>query len=312
MNEYREKSRIEDFKKYLICGEKSKGTVEKYLRDVQAFFHFLKEGIKADEEAAGRTEKKTAGEVISESADISDITKEKTIAWKEHLVRSGYAASTVNSMLASLNSFLRFHGLFSLCVRPLRRQHCIFRDQKRELSEKEYLKLIKTAKETGKQRLYFILQTIAVTGIRISELRFITVESLQYYRTEVKCKGKQRTVLLTQKLCEELLRYCRERQISSGPVFITKNGNPVDRSNVWTEMKRLCPDAGVEPSKVFPHNLRHLFARIFYNLKHDIAKLADLLGHSSIDTTRIYIMESGQEHENLMEQMGTILLKGYE
>lgn len=291
MKDHGWKRELKEFEEYLICGEKSRGTIEKYLRDVRTFLRFLKtEGTK---EPVGPEE-------------VSGITKEKTIAWKESLVRSGYAAATVNSMLASLNSFLRFHGLFSLCVRPLRRQRRIFRDRRRELSKEEYLRLVRAAEETGKRRLSFILQTIASTGIRISELRFITAESLRTRRAEVNCKGKQRTVLLTGELCRKLMRYCREEGIAGGPVFITKNGNPVNRSNIWTEMKRLCSRAGVEPDKVFPHNLRSLFARVFYSLKRDIAKLADLLGHSSIDTTRIYIMESGREHERLVEKMGLV------
>ena len=271
---------IERFRAHLIREEKSGGTVEKYLRDVRSFFHFL--------------------------PDVR-VTKEQTLAWKEHLIDAGYAAATVNSMLASLNSFLRFLGRTECCVRPLRRQRRIFRDRDRELSKEEYLRLLRAAEQAGKRRLYFILQTISATGIRISELRFITVQSLKTRRAEVDCKGKQRVVLLTEKLCRALRGYCRETGISSGPVFVTKNGNPVDRSNIWTEMKRLCSAAGVEAKKVFPHNLRHLFARAFYRLNRDIAKLADLLGHSSIDTTRIYIMESDREHERLVDRLGFVV-----
>ena len=275
-----------EFREYLLREEKAAGTVEKYLRDVRAFFRFLSDGV---------------------PAGISGITKENALAWKDFLVSSGYAAATVNSMLASLNSFLRFCGLARCCVRPVRRQRRIFRERERELTEEEYFRLLQAAEETGRQRLYFILETIASTGIRISELRFITVPALRTRRAEVNSKGKQRIVLLTEKLCRALQRYCAEQGIADGPVFVTKNGNPVDRSNVWTEMKRLCSIAGVEAKKVFPHNLRHLFARAFYRLNHDIAKLADLLGHSSIDTTRIYIMESGREHERLVERLGLVV-----
>ena len=271
---------IERFRDHLIREEKSSGTVEKYLRDVRSFFRFLPE---------------------------KRVTKEQTLAWKEHLICSGYAAATVNSMLASLNSFLRFLGRTECCVRPLRRQRRIFRDRDRELTKEEYDRLLRAAQQAGKRRLYFILQTLAATGIRISELRFITAQSLRTRRAEVDCKGKQRVVLLTEKLCRSLRAYCREEGISSGPVFVTRKGNPVDRSNVWTEMKRLCGAAGVEAKKVFPHNLRHLFARAFYRLNRDIAKLADLLGHSSIDTTRIYIMESDREHEKLVDRLGFVV-----
>ena len=188
---------IENFRAHLIREEKSGGTVEKYLRDVRSFFHFL--------------------------PDIR-VTKEQTLAWKEHLVGAGYATATVNSMLASLNSFLRFLGRTECCVRPLRRQRRIFRDRDRELSKEEYLRLLRAAEQEGKRRLYFILQTISATGIRISELRFITVQSLKTRRAEVECKGKQRVVLLTEKLCRALRGYCRETGISSGPVFVTKSG----------------------------------------------------------------------------------------
>ena len=229
MKDHGWKRELKEFEAYLICGEKSRGTIEKYLRDVRTFLRFLKtEGTK---EPAGPEE-------------VSGITKEKNIAWKESLVRSGYAAATVNSMLASLNSFLRFYGLFSLCVRPLRRQRRIFRDRKRELSKEEYLRLVRAAEETGKRRLSFILQTIASTGIRISELRFITAESLRTRRAEVNCKGKQRTVLLTGELCRKLMRYCREEGIAGGAGLYhekRKSGEPfqyLDRDEAPVQPRR--------------------------------------------------------------------------
>ena len=280
MSYHMTETQIGCFRDHLLREEKSSGTVEKYLRDIRSFFLSLSDG---------------------------EVTKERALAWKEHLVQSGYAASTVNSMLASLNGFLRFIGQAEYCVRPLRRQRRVFRDRDRELTKEEYFRLLQAARDTGKRRLYFILQTIGATGIRISELRFITAGSLKTRRAEVDCKGKQRTVLLTEKLCRSLRRYCREEGITDGPVFVTKNGNPVDRSNVWTEMQHLCSAAKVDRKKVFPHNLRHLFARAFYRLNHDIAKLADLLGHSSIDTTRIYIIEIDREHEKMVSRLGFVV-----
>ena len=272
------------YESWLRQEERSAGTIEKYLRDLKAFFRFLPEKNLPKEAA-----------------------KESLTAWKEYLIRSGYAVVTVNSMLTAVNGFFRFIGWEECRVRPLKMQKRIFSDENKELTKAEYLCLLKTAEEEGNQRLYYILQTIAATGIRISELPFVTVESLSSGRSEVRCKGKLRVILITKKLCRALQRYCRNRGIKSGPVFITRSGRPVDRSNIWSEMKRLCKAAGVDAKKVFPHNLRHLFARTFYRMEKDIAKLADLLGHASIDTTRIYIMESGREHERQIERMGLVV-----
>lgn len=278
------KTNVKSFESWLQREERSQGTIEKYLRDLRAFCRF------------GAEQNATAEEL-----------KEKLASWKDYLIRSGYAVVTVNSMLTAVNGFFRFMGWEECRVRPVRRQRRIFSDEKKELSKSEYMCLLRAAEEEGNQRLYYILQTIAATGIRVSELPFITVESLKTGRSEVQCKGKLRVILLTRKLCRALQGYCRKKGIQSGPVFITRSGKPVNRSNIWSEMKRLCEVAGVASEKVFPHNLRRLFARTFYRMEKDIAKLADLLGHASIDTTRIYIMESGREHERQVERMGLVL-----
>ena len=275
---------VKSFEDWLQREERSQGTIEKYLRDLRAFCRF------------GAEQNATAEEL-----------KEKLASWKDYLIRSGYAVVTVNSMLTAVNGFFRFMGWEECRVRPVRRQRRIFSDEKKELSKSEYMCLLRAAEEEGNQRLYYILQTIAATGIRVSELPFITVESLKTGRSEVQCKGKLRVILLTRKLCKALQGYCRKKGIQSGPVFVTRSGKPMNRSNIWSEMKRLCEIAGVAAEKVFPHNLRHLFARTFYRMEKDIAKLADLLGHASIDTTRIYIMESGREHERQVERMGLVL-----
>ncbi len=280
MNDPMTEKTVGAFRSCLLREERSTGTIQKYARDVRAFLAFL----------SGR-----------------ELSKEAALEWKESLIRSGYAVSTINSMLAALNRFLRFCGREEYRVRPLRRQRRIFRDRERELSKEEYFRLLRAAEREGKRRLYFILQTIGATGIRISELKYITAEALKKRRAEVSGKGKRRTVVLTKELCRALKGYCRENGIERGSVFVTRNGRPVDRSNVWAEMKRLCRSAGVDETKVFPHNLRHLFARAFYRLNRDIAKLADLLGHSSIETTRIYIMESGREHERQMARLGFVV-----
>ena len=227
--------------------------------------------------------------------------------WKDFLLQSGYAVATINSMLTAVNGFFRFMGWEECRVRPLRRQRRIFCDEKKELTKEEYFCLLSAAEERGNQRLYCILQTIAATGIRISELPFITAEALKAGRAEVNCKGKLRVIFLTKKLCRTLRQYCRQQGILSGSVFVTKSGRPVNRSNIWAEMKKLCESAGVAAEKVFPHNLRHLFARTFYRMEKDIAKLADLLGHTSIETTRIYLMESGREHERQIGRLGLVI-----
>ena len=203
----------------------------------------------------------------------------------------------------ALNGLFSFLGWRDCRVKPFKQQRCIFRDKERELSEKEYLSLLKAAKQKGNQRLFYIMETLCNTGIRISELQFITAEAVWTGTAVVKCKGKQRKVLLPQRLRKELQRYCKRNKIASGAVFITRTGKPISRTNVWGEMKRLCKAACVEAKKVFPHNFRHLFAVSFYRLEKDIAKLADLLGHASIETTRIYVMETAESHIRQIERM---------
>ena len=270
---------IEAFGAYLRSQEKSANTVAKYLRDVVAFTDFC-------------TEK---------------ITKDTVIAYKQQLIEKGYAVRSINSMLASLNSYFNFMGWHDLKVKTLRLQRKVYCDETKELTKAEYERLCKAAEQKHNERLSLILQTICGTGIRISELAYITVEAVRRGEAVVSLKGKMRTVLIVKPLQKKLLRYIRERNIASGAVFVTRTGKPMNRTNIWREMKSLCVDANVDPDKVFPHNLRHLFARIFYGLDKDIAKLADILGHSSIETTRIYIITTGKEHRKRMEAMHLIL-----
>ena len=268
------------FRRHLQEAERRPATVAKYLREIQAFAGSLRPG--------------------------QLVTKETVLAWKEALAQR-CAPSTVNGKLAALNTFFSFLGWGECRVKPLRRQRELFRDPGRELHKGDYLRLLAAAKGTGNWRLYYLMETLASTGIRVSELKFVTVQALHTGRAWVEGKGKGRLVLLTAKLCRTLGKYCRKRGIVSGPVFVTRSGRPLDRSNIWREMKQLCLAAGVLPSKVFPHNLRHLFARSFYQLNRDLSKLADVLGHSSLETTRIYIMESSQNHERLLDRLNLLL-----
>lgn len=269
---------ISTFQDYLIKEEKSDATVEKYIRDVRAFFLF-------------------AGE--------QQITKEVVIAYKKHLEESGYAVRSINSMLASLNSMLNYMGWQDCRVKQLKLQKQIYSSEEKELTKNDYMKLLKASEQNP--RLHLVMQTICSTGIRISELRFFTVESVKKGEVMVDCKNKNRIVLIPGKLRELLISYARKHNIQSGTIFVTKNGNPLNRSNIWAQMKKLCRKAGVAPGKVFPHNLRKLFARTFYTIEKDIAKLADILGHSNIETTRIYIMTTGTEHRQRIEQMGLVI-----
>ena len=223
------------------------------------------------------------------------------------LFRSIYAVSSANSMIASVNSFFKHMEWFDCCIRQFKVQKKVFCSEEDELTKNEYLRLVKTAQSKGNERLNLVLQTICGTGIRVSELKYITVEALKTGSAEVSCKGKNRVILIVSKLRSLLKDYVRRHGIVSGPIFVTKNGNPLNRSNIWREMKQLCKDAKVSDKKVFPHNLRHLFARAFYKIEKDIAKLADILGHSSINTTRIYIVSTGAEHRRKMENMRLIV-----
>ena len=272
--------KIEPFAAYLRENEKSPATVEKYLRDASAFCAFL-----GDEEPS----------------------REKTIEYKQYIIDKGYAVRSVNSMIASVNAFLEFFGMPECRVKALKLHRQIFCPEEKELTRAEYLRLVETAKKKGNERLALLIQTICGTGIRVSELQFITVEAAKRGEATVNCKGKTRTVFLVKELRKKLLRYCTEHGIKSGCIFTTKSGKPMNRTTVWREMKNLCKQACVAESKVFPHNLRHLFARTFYGIEKDIAKLADILGHSSIDTTRIYIISTGTEHRRRMEHMRLVV-----
>ena len=235
-----------------------------------------------------------------------DISKENTIKYKQYLINQKYALKSVNSMIASLSSFLEFIGRIDCKIKSIKMQKQIFCEENRELTREEFNRLVSTAESNGNERLSLIIQTICGTGIRISELKFITVEAVRAGEAVVSCKGKTRTVFIVQNLRRKLMKYISKRKLESGTVFITKSGEPVNRSSIWREMKNLCRKAEVNPEKVFPHNLRHLFARVFYAIEKDIAKLADILGHSSINTTRIYIISTGKEHRQRMESMRLI------
>lgn len=270
---------IDAFKENLILEEMSDATVEKYVRDVKMFAAYV------------------SGEAIN---------KEIVIAYKKHL-QEKYAVRSVNSMLAGINQFFEFKEWYDLKVKLLKVQQQIFGSEEKELTKEEYMRLCRAAKQKNNLRLSLILQTICATGIRVSELKYITVEAAKKGEAVVNCKAKTRSVFIVKKLRRKLLDYAAKMNIKSGMIFITKTGKPIDRTNIWREMKALCKDAYVDPQKVFPHNLRHLFARMFYSLEKDIAKLADILGHSSINTTRIYIISTGVEHRRYMEKMSLII-----
>ncbi len=267
------------FEDYLLREEKSAATVEKYLRDARAFVLY--------------TEGKT-------------VTKEITITYKKSLEDAGYKPRSVNSMLASLNSFLEFLGAVDCKVKTVRIQKQTYLTEEKELTKDEYKRLLAAAKH--KEQLNLVIRTICATGIRVSELKYFTVEAVRSGEVSVRCKSKTRTILVPGDLRKLLLSYANKQGISDGVIFVTRNGKPLDRSYIWTQMKGLCDAAGVNPSKVFPHNLRKLFARTFYGIEKDIAKLADILGHSSIETTRIYIMTTGTEHRKKIESMGLALV----
>ena len=273
-------NKISDFYTWLKSEEKSENTVDKYIRDVSAFFTFC-----------GRKE----------------ITKETVIAYKNKLISDNYAVRSINSMLASINSLFAFLGWAELKVKSIKLQRQIYCPEEKELTKAEYIHLVNTAKQKHNKRLSLILQTICATGIRVSELQFITVEAVKWGEATVSLKGKTRTVFIVKELKQKLLRYAAEQGIKSGAIFVTRTGKPISRTNIWREMKNLCESANVNPNKVFPHNLRHLFARTFYGIEKDIAKLADILGHSSINTTRIYIVTTGDEHRQRMESMRLII-----
>lgn len=268
---------IELFEKYLQEEEKSPVTIEKYMRDVRKFIVF---------------------------AGWNKIEKERVIAYKKMLIDHHYATASINSMLASVNSFLKFLGWQDCCVKGIKIQRQIYCSQDKELTKEEYIRLLDAAR--AKPRLKLLIQTICSTGIRVSELAFFTVEAVRTGEVCVLCKNKNRIVIIPGKLKRLLLKYAKQNKITTGMVFRTKRGNAINRSNIWAEMKALCEKAKVNQSKVFPHNLRKLFARMFYRIDKDIAKLADVLGHSSINTTRIYIISTGAEHRRKVERLGLL------
>lgn len=271
---------IAQFEKHLRKEEKSENTIEKYLRDVRSF------------------------EVYIGNREIS---KEVVIVYKQKLLGKNYAVRSINSMLASINKLLDFMGLFDCKVKIIKLQKQIYCSEEKELTKAEYLRLCRTAERKHNERLNLLIQTICGTGIRVSELQFITVEAAQNGEAIVSLKGKTRMVFIVRDLQKKLLNYAKKNNIKVGCIFITKSGKPMSRTNIWREMKNLCKEAEVNSSKVYPHNLRHLFARTFYGIEKDIAKLADILGHSSIETTRIYIMTTSTEHRRRMGNMRLII-----
>ena len=271
---------IQAFARHLLLEEKSAATMEKYLRDIRAFACWLGD---------------------------REICKELTAEWKACLAEQGYAPASINAMLSALNSLLAYLDLNDCRVKFLKIQRRLFRDAGRELTKSDYQSLLDAACRLGRERLGLLVETIGATGIRVSEVRYITVEAVRQGKAEVSLKGKIRVILLPGKLCRKLLKYAQKQKTASGAIFRTKSGKELGRRQIWAEMKRLCGHAGVDPRKVFPHNLRHLFAKCFYEQEKDLAHLADLLGHSSIETTRIYVAVSARAHEQILEKMRLIV-----
>ena len=273
------KTTIEQFEAYLHKEERSNGTVDNYIRNVRELAAWL------------------AGQAV---------TKEQLVAWKDALQAKRLQPTTVNAKLAAIGCFLRVMGWQDCQVRFLRVQRRVFREKEKELTREEYEKLLAAAQQQGSERLAMLLETICATGVRVSEVQYITVEAARRGRAEVTMKGKIRTILIPNKLCRKLLKYAKQTKTASGKIFLTRNGTALSRKQIWAEMKSLCQAAGVSPGKVFPHNLRHLFATVFYRACHDIVKLADVLGHSRIETTRIYLVTTGFEYAKQLEQLGLV------
>lgn len=270
---------IQNYKCYLQEEEKSPATIQKYVHDVVGF-------------------KKWLGE--------REISKPIVLEYKANITQI-YAVASANSVISSLNSFFSFMGWNELKAKTLKVQKQLFSSEEKDLTREEYARLLQAAQHKNNQRLYLLMQCICSTGIRVSELKYITVESLYFGRAEINNKGKRRVVFLPSKLCNTLKKYAKAQKIKSGAVFVSKNGKPLDRANIWSSMKSLCESAGVSPSKVFPHNLRHLFAKTYYSIQKDIVRLADILGHSSINTTRIYTKENGEIHRQQIQKLGLLL-----
>ena len=273
------KQTMDRFYEYLIEEERSSGTIEKYIRDVRLLQSWL---------------------------GYEPVTKENAARWKQELLQSGRAPSTVNSMLAAANTYFRFMGWDELKLKSIRLQRRFFRENERELTKAEYQLLMETAKKRGDERLALLMETICATGIRVSEVPYITADAIKKGRARISMKGKLRTILIPAQLCRKLRKYATKHRIGRGEIFLTKNGTRLERKQIWAQMKALCKYAGIERNKVFPHNLRHLFARCFYRISHDISSLADVLGHSSIETTRIYLISTESEHIKKIAHLGLV------
>jgi len=269
---------ILNYKLYLEENEKSEATIKKYMHDIYYFYKFIENKV---------------------------ITKLMVLEYKNYLKKQNYALTSINSMLVAMNGFLLYLGYPQMRVKTLKIQRKIFINEKKEMTKEDYKKLLLASKKNT--QLNMIIQTIANTGIRISELKYFTIETITRGEIVVNCKNKNRIIFIPKQLQNKLLTYAKKENIQSGEIFITRNGKSLDRSNIWKKMKKMCAEAGITSSKVYPHNLRKLFARVFYNEERDIAKLADLLGHTSIETTRIYILSSGSEHKKKIEKMGLLL-----
>ena len=267
---------LSDFRSFLIREEHALATIEKYVRDVKRFLEWNQESV---------------------------ITKERVIGWKNTLIDSKYSVTSINSMLASLHCYFRYIQIDGCNVKYLRIQRKVFRDENRDLNKQDYQKLIETARKKRNERLALVIETIGATGIRVSELKYITMEAVKENQAVISLKGKVRTILIPQKLSEKLLFYAKREEIINGEIFITRNGTSFSRKQIWAEMKKICKEAGVDSKKVFPHNVRHLFARMFYKASKDIARLADVLGHSNIETTRIYLVTVGDECRRWLENI---------
>ena len=297
------------YRGYLQCEEKSRATVDKYMRDIGKFVRWMETQVaeRDGETAHGKkTEEQTVTEDQSEKRIVTGITKECAIAYKKYL-EENYKPDSANSMLVALNGFFAYVGWDDCKVKMIKNQHDHIYSRDKELTRRDYERLVRTARKLGKERLALTMETIAATGIRISELEYVTVQAVRSGKVEIACKGKHREVCLVHDLRRKLLRYCKKEHIRTGSVFVSKYGNPLNRSNIWAEMKRLGKDAGVDVRKVFPHNIRHFFARTYYKMHKNIAWLADILGHSSINTTRIYTATTEAQHIRMLEKLRLVI-----
>ncbi|MBR5518485.1 MAG: tyrosine-type recombinase/integrase [Clostridia bacterium] len=272
------KELITSFKNHLIEEEKSENTIEKYIHDVTMFKKWLCN---------------------------FEVTKTAVLNYKKMLCEK-YAPASVNAALSSLNSFFTYNNWYNLKVKTLKIQRRIFVSKDKELSKSEYQRLLTAAQKNKNTRLYYLMQTICSCGIRVSELKSITYNSVLNGKTTINCKGKTRIIILPKQLCKMLIAYAKSQNITQGPIFVTKTGKPMDRSNIWKMLKNICKIAGVEKDKVFPHNFRHLFARTYYSMQKDIVRLADILGHSNVNTTRIYTIENGDVHRKQLQKLGLL------